>query len=64
MKLRDKAAKIATQFEGRCTCAIMDGGVDCPWCRVFYDVLQGYPLTPPPARPAATPAPTLSPTAA
>jgi hypothetical protein len=29
----------------------MDAGVDCPWCRVYYDVLQGYPLTPPPARP-------------
>lgn len=47
MTLRETAAKIATQFEGRCTCSIMDAGVDCPWCRVFYDVLQGYPLMPP-----------------
>ena len=52
MTLREKAAAIATQFEGRCTCAIMDGGVDCPWCQVFRDVLQGHPLTPPPGRPA------------
>ncbi|MEX2223486.1 MAG: hypothetical protein WEG40_16990 [Candidatus Rokuibacteriota bacterium] len=56
MKLREKAAMIANQFEGRCTCGTMDGGVDCPWCRVFYDVLQGFPLVPTPARPApATP---------
>jgi len=26
---------IANQFEGRCTCATMDGGVECRWCRVF-----------------------------
>jgi hypothetical protein len=64
MKLREKAAKIATQFEGRCTCANMDADVDCPWCQVFYDMLQGYPLTPPPARPADATAPRLSPTAA
>jgi hypothetical protein len=65
MNLREKAARIATQFEGRCTCAAMDGGVDCPWCQVFHDVLQGYPLTPPPpVRPADTPAPRLSTTAA
>lgn len=51
MKLRENAAKIATQFGGRCTCAAMDGG-------------QGYPLTPPPARRADAAAPRLSPTAA
>jgi hypothetical protein len=50
MTLREKAAAIATQFEGRCTCATMDGGVDCPWCQVFLDVLQGHPLMPPPER--------------
>ena len=44
MTPRDRAAAIATQFEGRCTCATMDGGVDCPWCQVFYDLLQGHPL--------------------
>jgi hypothetical protein len=55
MTLRQKAAAIATQFQGRCTCAIMDGGVDCPWCQVFLDVLRGHPLTPPPARPAHLP---------
>jgi hypothetical protein len=27
----------------------MDGGVDCPWCQVFYDVLRGHPLVAPPA---------------
>ena len=43
MNVRENAARIATQFEGRCTCAAMDGGVDCPWCQVFYDVLQGFP---------------------
>jgi hypothetical protein len=21
----------------------MDDGLECPWCEVFYDVLQGYP---------------------
>ncbi len=47
MTPRQKAAAIATQFEGRCTCAMMDGGVDCPWCQVYYDVLQGYPIVPP-----------------
>jgi hypothetical protein len=64
MNARENAAKIATQFEGRCTCAAMDGGVECPWCRVFYDVLQGFPLTPPPARPAEAARARLSPTAA
>ncbi|HEY7867805.1 MAG TPA: hypothetical protein VIF59_01170 [Methylomirabilota bacterium] len=47
MTLRETAARIATQFEGRCTCSIMDPGMDCPWCQVFYDVLQGNPPTPP-----------------
>jgi hypothetical protein len=62
MNVRENAAKIASQFEGRCTCAAMDGGVDCPWCQVFYDVLQGYPLTPLPRR--DTPTTNLSTTAA
>ncbi len=35
MNVRENAARIATQFEGRCTCAAMDGGVDCPWCQVY-----------------------------
>jgi hypothetical protein len=60
MNLREKAARIATQFEGRCTCAMMDGGVDCPWCQVFYDVLQGYPITPPSATPRAAAVPASS----
>jgi hypothetical protein len=60
MNARDKAAAIANQFEGRCTCATMDGGVDCPWCQVFYEVLQGFPLVPVPARPAPGRAPSLS----
>lgn len=60
MTARENAARIATQLQGRCTCAIMDAGVNCLWCQVFYDVLQGYPLTPPPAAPA----PRLSSTAA
>lgn len=64
MKVRENAAKIATQFAGRCTCAAMDGGVDCPWCQIFRDVLQGYPITPPPAPRGGVPAPQLSPTAA
>jgi hypothetical protein len=51
MTLRQQAAAIATQFEGRCTCAAMDGGVDCPWCQLFQHVLHGHPLTPRP-RPA------------
>jgi len=64
MNLRENAARIATQFEGRCTCEAMDGGVECPWCQVFHDLLQGYPLTPPPARPTDAPAARLSTTAA
>jgi hypothetical protein len=60
MTPRDRAAAIATQFEGRCTCANMDGGVDCPWCRVFYDVLQGHALTPARPAPHREPAPTGS----
>jgi hypothetical protein len=62
MTPRQKAAAIATQFEGRCTCAMMDGGVDCPWCQVYYDVLQGYPIVPPGPR-APSPAITAAPTA-
>jgi hypothetical protein len=49
MNHREHAAAVATRFEGRCTCATMDGGVDCPWCQVFHDVLRGHPLVPPPA---------------
>lgn len=64
MNVREHAAKIATQFEGRCTCAAMDGGVDCPWCQVFHDVLQGHPIMPPPAHRGDTPTPRLAPTAA
>jgi hypothetical protein len=64
MNVRENAARIATQFEGRCTCAAMDGGVDCPWCQVFYDVLQGFPITPPPAPQGGAPERRLSTTAA
>ena len=52
MTLREKAAATATKLEGACSCAMQDGGADCPWCQVFYDVLQGYPVAP---RPAAGP---------
>jgi hypothetical protein len=45
LELREKATALANQLEGRCTCAIMDGGVDCPWCEVFYDALQGHPVS-------------------
>jgi hypothetical protein len=51
LELREKAAALATQLEGRCTCATMDGGGDCPWCEIFYDALQGHPLPPRPPRP-------------
>jgi len=47
MSYREHAIAIANQFQGRCTCTAMDGGVDCPWCQVFYDVLQGHPVNPP-----------------
>ncbi|MGH7384903.1 MAG: hypothetical protein ACREKG_06955 [Candidatus Rokuibacteriota bacterium] len=60
MKLREKAAMIASQFEGRCTCRTMDGGVDCPWCQVFNDVLQGFPLVAAPARPAPAAEPPIA----
>ncbi|HEX7785119.1 MAG TPA: hypothetical protein VF653_02755 [Methylomirabilota bacterium] len=58
MNHREHAVAIATLFEGRCTCASMDGGVDCPWCRVFHDILHGHPVTPP--RPRSQPTPSLS----
>ncbi len=45
MELREKATALATKQAGRCTCALMDDGLDCPWCEVFYDVLQGYPAS-------------------
>jgi hypothetical protein len=51
MELREKAAALATKQAGRCTCALMDDGLDCPWCEVFYDTLQGYP---PSTRPAGS----------
>jgi hypothetical protein len=59
MNHRERAAAIATQFQGRCTCAAMDGGVDCPWCQVFHDVLRGHPVTPPPPERRRTPTPSL-----
>ena len=43
MELREKAAALATKRAGRCTCALMDDGMDCPWCEIYYDVLQGHP---------------------
>jgi hypothetical protein len=46
MNLRVKAVAIANQFEGRCTCPTMDGGVECPWCQLFQEMLRT------PARPA------------
>lgn len=52
MNLRAMAVAIANQFEGRCTCATMDGGVDCLWCQVFREMLRVYPLGPIPAGPA------------
>jgi hypothetical protein len=58
MSDRKHAAAIATQFQGRCTCPAMDGGVDCPWCQVFYDVLRGHPVTP--SRPRSQPTTSLS----
>lgn len=64
MTLRQQAAAIATQFEGRCTCATMDGGVDCPWCQLYQHIAQGHPLTPPHTRPDDAPAQRLSRTAA
>jgi hypothetical protein len=60
MNLRAKAAAIANQFEGRCTCSAMDGGVECRWCQVFRELLRTYPLEPRPARAAIPPAPSLS----
>ena len=52
MNLRAKAVAIANQFEGRCTCPTMDGGVECPWCRLFQEMLRTYPLGGGAARPA------------
>lgn len=46
MTLREKAVATATEWEGACSCSVMDGDADCPWCQVFYDVLQGYPVEP------------------
>jgi len=51
---------IANQFEGRCSCSTMDGGVDCRWCQVFRELLRTHPLEPRPTRSAATPAASLS----
>jgi hypothetical protein len=61
MNLRARAVAIANQFEGRCTCSTMDGGVDCRWCQVFRELLRIYPLEPRPIRSAATPAASLTP---
>jgi hypothetical protein len=54
MNLRAMAVAIANQFEGRCTCPAMDGGVECPWCRVFREMLRVHPLdaAPGPSGPA------------
>ena len=60
MNLRARAVAIANQFEGRCTCSTMDGGVDCRWCQVFRELLRTYPLEPRPIRCAATPAASLA----
>jgi hypothetical protein len=60
MNLRAKAAAIANQFEGRCTCGTMDGGVECRWCQVFRELLRTQPLDPRPTRPATEPAASLS----
>ena len=61
MNLRARAVAIANQFEGRCTCSTMDGGVDCRWCQVFRELLRPHPLEPRPIRSAATPAASLAP---
>ena len=60
MNLRAKAAAIANQFEGRCTCSTMDSGVECRWCQLFRELLRTYPLEPRPARATIPPAPSLS----
>lgn len=61
MNLRARAVAIANQFEGRCTCSTMDGGVDCRWCQVFRELLRTHPLEPRLIRSAATPAASLTP---
>jgi hypothetical protein len=61
MNLRARAVAIANQFEGRCTCSTMDGGVDCRWCQVFRELLRIYPLESRLIRSAATPAASLAP---
>jgi hypothetical protein len=61
MNLRARAVSIANQFEGRCTCSTMDGGVDCRWCQVFRELLRVYPLEPRLIRAPATPAASLTP---
>lgn len=58
MNLRARAVAIANQFEGRCTCSTMDGGVECRWCQVFRELLRTHPLDPWPT--GRTPAPTAS----
>lgn len=40
MTLRVRAVEIATSLQGRCTCATMDAGVECPWCQVYYGMLR------------------------
>lgn len=60
MDLRATAMMIANQFEGRCTCATMDGGVDCRWCQLFREMLRTQPLDPRPARKASTAAASLT----
>jgi hypothetical protein len=58
MNLRARAVAIANQFEGRCTCGTMDGGVECRWCQVFRELLRTHPLDPGPT--GRTPAPAAS----
>jgi hypothetical protein len=60
MNLRARAVAIANQFEGRCTCSTMDGGVECRWCQVFRELLRTHPLEPRTTRSTATPAASLS----
>lgn len=60
MNLRAKAVAIANQFEGRCTCPTMDGGVECPWCQLFREMLRTYPLAGTPMRSAPAVAATSS----
>jgi hypothetical protein len=39
----------------------MDGGVDCPWCQLYQEMLRSYPLAPGTRRPARDEAPVGTP---